>query len=454
MTIVKQQQSKNQLPNEIKLAFEELHIRRHLRNAGISKNLGFTCAYLFQIIFCLIFQHRNWFQLLESAYADEFPGKDTVYRFLNHPSFAWRKFLTLLSSDVIQKVSNLLSKDRTRVLIIDDSMYERNRSKSVELLAHFKDHARGCYYKGFRMLTLGWSDGHTFIPVDFSLLSSQSSKIQGIGSHIDKRTCGYKRRIEALQSAPTIIPTMIDRALEAGIGASYVLMDSWFTYAPLLREITNRGLDTIGMLKDTNQRYQVGNARLSLKQLYQSASPTGRKGTSILRVICTQMVPGLSVKIVFVENRSRKGDWLAILSTDVALSEEEIISIYGMRWDIETFFKCTKSLLRLQKEFQGRSYDMLVSHTTIVFARYILLSWQHRQHSDDRTLGGLFLIMCDEISSLDWAVALQQLLEILNDVSKKVKKSTIYLIKSQLQYWFAGLPSYIKAYLPNLCCES
>lgn len=52
--------------------------------------------------------------------------------------------------------------------------------------------------------------------------------------------------------------------------------------------------------------------------------------------------------------------------------------------------------------------------------------------------------MCDELSSLDWAVALHQLLEILNDVSKKVKKSVSNLIKSQLQQWFAGRPSYIK----------
>ena len=105
-------------------------------------------------------------------------------------------------------------------------MFERNRSKAVELLVRFKDHARNCYYKGFRMLTLGWSDGHTFIPVDFSLLSSNSSQLQELRSDLDKRTCGYKRRMEALQSAPSIIPTMLDRALEAGVMASYVLMDS------------------------------------------------------------------------------------------------------------------------------------------------------------------------------------------------------------------------------------
>jgi hypothetical protein len=83
-----------------------------------------------------------------------------------------------------------------------------------------------------------------------------------------------------------------------------------------------------------------------------------------------------------------------------------------------------------------------------------LLSWQHRQNTDERTLGGLFLALCDEVSRLDWAIALQQLLEILNGVSQNVNKSFSDLIKNQLQHGLACLPSYIKAYLPNLCCES
>lgn len=64
------------------------------------------------------------------------------------------------------------------------------------------------YYKGFRMLTLGWSDGATFIPIDFALLSSTKSQINGIDERIDKRTSGYKRRKEALQKAPDVIPNL------------------------------------------------------------------------------------------------------------------------------------------------------------------------------------------------------------------------------------------------------
>lgn len=155
-----------------------------------------------------------------------------------------------------------------------------------------------------------------------------------------------------------------------------------------------------------------------------------------------------------VRNRNKRSDWQAILSTDCTLSDKEIIRIYGMRWDIEVFFKTTKSLLRLQKEFQGRSYDSLISHTTIVFTRYIILSWQNRCSTDDRTLGGMFYELCDEISDLDWAVALQQLIEILEDVLKKTNKQVRNLITRQLHNWIAGLPNYIKGYLSISVCES
>ena len=444
-----------QLPNELTSTFKELQVLKHLRKAGITKTFGFSCGFLFQLIFCLIFENKNWFRTLESKKSVDFPAKDAVYRFLNKSTFAWRRFLLFLSAHTIGKVTRLSNHDRPKVLVLDDSSYDRNRSKSVELLARCFDHAsqKMRFYKGFRMLTLGWSDGATFIPVDFSLLSSKTSQINGITSKIDKRSSGYKRRLEALQSAPEQIPDMIQRALNAGIDASYVLMDTWFTHQPLIKNIKELGIDVIGMVKNLKQRYFVDGERVSLNDLYRLAAPIqGKKG--LLRSIQTTQANGVLVKMVFVRNRNKKSEWLAILSTDCTLDDQEIIRIYGMRWDIEVFFKTTKSLLKLQKEFQGRSYDSLISHTTIVFTRYMVLSWQNRCSTDQRTLGGMFYELCDEISDLDWAIALQQLIELLEDTLKESNKKIQKLIKIQLQQWIAGLPNYIKAYLPISVCES
>lgn len=453
--MIDQNQPNNQLPNELRSVFSELEIFKHLRKTGITKTFGFSCSYLFQLVFCLIFQHKNWFSVLDSKKANRYPAKDAVYRFLNQSTFNWRRFLLSFSTSTIQKVDRLTDHNRPKVFIVDDSAFDRNRSKKVELLARCFDHAsqKMKFYKGFRMLTLGWSDGSTFMPVDFSLLSSKKAQINGISTDIDKRTSGYKRRMNALQTAPEQIPDMIRRALLTGIDARYVLMDSWFTLPPLIQAIVGQGLDVIGMVKETKQRYLTDGQRVSLKQLYRLAGPVqGKKG--ILRSIRCVMANGTPVKIVFVQNRNKRSEWLAILSTDQTLTEKEIIQIYGMRWDIEVFFKTTKSLLKLQKEFQGRSYDGLISHTTIVFVRYIVLSWQNRCNTDERTLGGIFYELCDEVNELDWAVALQQLIELLEDVLKQANTRMKRLIESQLQYWMTGLPSYIKAYLPISLCES
>ncbi|MED0716416.1 hypothetical protein P4T12_12280 [Aeribacillus composti] len=86
-----------------------------------------------------------------------------------------------------------------------------------------------------------------------------------------------------------------------------------------------------------------------------------------------------------------------------------------------------------------------ISHTTIVFTRYIVLSWQNRVSTDYRTLGGIFYELCDEIDELDWAFALQLLIEILEDALQNVNQKIKKFIESQLRKWIVVLPNYIKA---------
>lgn len=57
---------------------------------------------------------------------------------------------------ILTKLLSLVSSNRERVLIFDDSLYSRARSKTVELLARVHDHTTGQLVKGFRMLTIGW----------------------------------------------------------------------------------------------------------------------------------------------------------------------------------------------------------------------------------------------------------------------------------------------------------
>ncbi|WP_256861166.1 transposase, partial [Bacillus cereus] len=110
--------------------------------------------------------------------------------------------------------------------------------------------------------------------------------------------------------------------------------------------------------------YEFEGRRVTLNQLYsQVRKRRGRaKILTSVAVIIGKDEKGRPVpaKIVFVRNRHKSRDWLALLSTDTSLPDDEIVRVYGKRWNVETFFKMTKSYLRLAKEFQGRSYDFMV----------------------------------------------------------------------------------------------
>lgn len=119
------------------------------------------------------------------------------------------------------------------------------------------------------------------------------------------------------------------------------------------------------------------------------------------------------MKIVYFRNRNKKKDWVAFLSTDTSLSDEEIARIYGKRWEIEVFFKACKSMLHLSSECHCLSYDALTAHVSLVFIRYMFLSLQQRCNTDDRTISELFLLMVDEMEDIALCEALQIIVDIM-----------------------------------------
>ena len=96
---------------------------------------------------------------------------------------------------------------------------------------------------------------------------------------------------------------------------------------------------------------------------------------------------------------------------DHHLDENEIIRIYGKRWDIDVFFKVCKSYLNLSKECNSLSYDAMTAHTAVVFTRYMMLSLESRESNDNRSLRELFLYFSDEMSDITWIQAFQMLLQ-------------------------------------------
>jgi len=430
-------------------------IGKKLHYSNFQKVKGFSCLELFKFIFLLVFNGKNLFHTLESAAESGSPKKDAVYRFLNSFRYNWRKFLLILSSTVIKEtIEPLTSYNWKNVLILDDSLYSRNRSKAVELLARVRDHVEHKYVRGFRMLTLGWSDGNTFLPVAFSLLSSENerNRLCGIDSRIDKRTTGYKRRMESIKKSTEVMFDLLRQAQEYGIQARYLLFDSWFAFPSIICKVREHRLHVVCMLKSMKKvLYTYKGEKMNLDTLYKELLKKPGKAkvlaNAIVQIGNDSKGNPISARILFIRDRNRSKKWLALLSTDLELTDEEIIRTYGKRWDIEVFFKTTKSFLNLAKEFQGRSYDSMVAHTTIVFCRYIMLALENRESKDPRTLGNLFYVCCDELQDISFAKAFQLILTMLKNTLRKYLTITDCALQDLIDEFISSLPAFLKGRL-------
>ena len=440
--------------NQFSDAINQLKLGKLLRKSNITKNCGVPAYEVFQFLLLLVFQGKNLFRFLNSKHKDQAVSKNTYYRFLNETSFNWKKFLLLLAVKVTAAFDKLTRPERVNVLVLDDSVIKRNRSKKVELLARVYDHVEHKFQKGFTLLTLGWSDGYSFIPVGFNMLSSsaKSNRYQEISKDIDHRSNGYRTRKESLLAKTDAAVLLIRKALNAGIRADYVLMDTWFTTEPMIKSILAEGLDVIGMVKQLKQRYNYKGMAYTLPELQKFVRFDSAR--SIFGSLCVTTKNGIPVKIVFVRNRNKKSECLYLLSTDCSLSDAEIVRIYGNRWSIECFFKASKSFMKLGTEFQSRSYDAMVSHTTIVFTRYIILEWIRRNQNDQKTYGELFFMFCDDIQDMDLTNALQGLMSLFTDIATIVSADITELLKNKVDNWMKSQPLFIRALFGDLCWES
>ena len=245
---------------------------------------------------------------------------------------------------------------------------------------------------------------------------------------------------------------LIQKALKAGIKADYVLMDTWFTTEPMLQEILKNGIDVIGMVKQLKQRYVYHGKLYTLPQLQKFMHIENSKNIPGSLFVSTKS--GIPVKLVFVRNYNKQSECLYLLSTDCNLSASEIIRIYGNRWSIECFFKASKSYMKLGTEFQCRSYTAMVSHTAIVFTRYMILEWIRRNENDSKTFGELYFNLCDDIQDMDFVQALQSLMALFVEQLNTFSADIATIIKSKLRDWMCSQVAFIQALFASFCWES
>jgi hypothetical protein len=436
-------------------------VAKLLRRIGAGKLKGVATAVVFSLLLGLSFTRKNFYELCRSERDNLGFGDDVVYRFLKKRSAHWEALVPGIAAQVIPEIDRLTSEARISAWVIDDSPYYRDRSKSVELLSRCKDHSENRYYKGFSLLAMGHTDGCTFIPADFRIVASGNDQNLLVGSQVahDGRTRATKRRVEARTDKPALVLAMLDRAKATHPGTKHVLFDTWFSSPKAILDITAKDFHVVARVKNhENYRYLYDGEHLSLSQIWKRNKKRRGKSKYLLSV-CVHVRHSdydrtVPAKLVYVRNKNDRSRWIAILSTDMNLNEEEIIALYGKRWDIEPFFKFIKSALRLTKEFQMRSFDAIVAHTAIVLTRYIFVALESREERDWRSFGEIGMLLFEELEDISFREAFRLLMSFF----ERCLGECLYLAKDLVDAWasffFDSLPPYIRGRLHFHVCES
>ena len=410
--------------------FCRFELNRILNTCGFKKEKGLPAWDLLLCLISMVFTNKSIPALEKDK---NLPcGKSSLFRFLDNPRLCWRKVLLLFSRKILlsfMKPAQGEKKNLFEVLIVDDTLYPRKRSKKVELLSRRYDHSSGQYVRGFDLLTVGWSDGHSFVPLAFSLQSSQKKEVrlQEARSDIDQRTHGARLRNEAVIGKPEALRSLLSQISGAGVETKHILFDSWFGSNRLIAELMGEGYLPICMVKDwKGMRFHLDGEKLTLEGLYRKVKgKLDHRSRDVMGSVLVSLGEDSKGQlrhghVIFVRNRNNgKRRWLAVLNTDANLSDREAVRIYGKRWDIEVFFKVCKSVLKLARELQVRSFDSLVAHTSIVFLRYLLLSCENRLREDGRSHGELFAVLCDELEDISLRQAMELLFAFLETAARE-----------------------------------
>ena len=120
---------------EFKAFCKTLSLRETLVRYCKNKQQGFCVFDIFCTLFVLIFRQRNFWRWHTNGKDAPAFGTDTVYRFLNSSFHNWREFLSRLALKAIAFLAPFTSSEKRRIFVADESIYNKNRDKKLELLS-------------------------------------------------------------------------------------------------------------------------------------------------------------------------------------------------------------------------------------------------------------------------------------------------------------------------------
>lgn len=441
---------KGVLKNPILSVLREINISRILIQSNfIKREIGFApFQILLHFVYMLVMNKRQSAFVKQSGDAY---GKDTYYRFVKDTRYNWRKLLILSAMALIRKIRPLQKEGDHRLLIIDDTV-EPKRGKQIEgsckSIYSNKEHRT---INGVNIVSLNYTDTHSTFQLDFSLRINDSRRREvGDFTHaVHYKSNAHKRRIEGLDGKNSIALNMVNRALNQGVEADYLLVDSWHAKPDFIAQAGELGMPVIARIANNVRIWNFKGNHKTLDALHTACQSQhrihrghyGKIHYTYFDAIVEHTKLG-KVKLVFLRTHKER---LVFISTHCSLSGMEIIDIYKKRWNIEQGYKDLREYFGFGRE-ENRLYEALIARITLSMFTYNLLSYINRIKHEPQTLGQLFRNLECELEAL--AISMQLFLQILTNIANI---SDNLKTNKELHQIIAVIGAYTKKELGFMC---
>jgi len=372
------------------------------------KTKGFNALGVVQFLACLpLMGLYSIGAIFPSEYASfVLCQKDVFYRLKNNPNIPWRKIVASISRRFLKLVQPKSADQAAEKMsspscfIFDDTDIHKTGQK-IEGISKIWSHVQHRSILGFKGLFLGFWDGKSFLPIDFSLHREKGKKPQKpyglsfkkLAQQFSKKRqddqAGKQRKAELDVKKTDRVIQMMQYAISHGVKASFVLCDSWFFCENLLQFVTKKGMNLIAGVKMGKLTFSYQGKNYSPKALL---AITKRKA-KFCRKLKMHYIPlsvsykGIEIQLFFVRYANQT-KWRIIMNSDCKMSFLKTIEIYQIRWSIEVFFKEAKQYLGLGK-CQSNDFDAHIAHISMTCILFMALALKKR-FDCHQTIGQLF----------------------------------------------------------------
>ena len=258
---------------------------------------------------------------------------DQVSRMLGSPKMTSKEWWLMVKPQVrkIERADGLM--------ILDDSIEEKPYTDENEIVCWHYDHSKDRNVKGINFITTLYYAQGVALPVAFEIVSKTEK-------YIDKKTGKEKRRSKTTKNEHA--RHMLQAAHNNKIPFKYVLTDIWFASAENMCFVKLDLKNDFIMALKSNRKVALSEDDKSngkYQRIDQLELPEGITQTIYLEGV---PFPLHLVRQVFTNDDGSTGVRYLVTS-DLTLNADQIITIYPKRWKVEEYHRSLKQNASLAK---------------------------------------------------------------------------------------------------------